>query len=80
MSKKRITATQTNKTGRNIKYRDNYKDFDMSRMCFVRRIEKGEYSNYHVRMINNVKTPVSNPDSKKKNNLIEAHNNRTIIV
>ena len=34
-----------------------------------KKIESGSYDNYHVRNINGVKTPVSNPDSKSGNNL-----------
>ena len=41
----------------------------MSRAEFVRRIKAGEYEDYHVRRINNVDTPVSNPNKKKRNNL-----------
>ena len=41
----------------------------MSRSQFVRQIENGNYDNYHVRNINGVKTPVSNPDNSTNNNL-----------
>ena len=41
----------------------------MTRAQFVKEIEQGNYDNYHVRVINDVKTPVSNPDSSSKNNL-----------
>jgi hypothetical protein len=41
----------------------------MTRPEFVRQIESGNYDNYHVRKINGVKTPVSNPDNSEKNNL-----------
>jgi hypothetical protein len=41
----------------------------MSREEFVREIEKGKYSDYHVRDINGVPTPVSNPDKSEQNNL-----------
>ncbi|MGR2802906.1 hypothetical protein [Vibrio harveyi] len=41
----------------------------MTRSQFVKKIESGEYSKYHVREINGVKTPVSNPDPSKDNNL-----------
>jgi hypothetical protein len=41
----------------------------MSRTQFVKEIEKGNYSDYHVRKINGVKTPASNPDGKTGNNL-----------
>ncbi len=41
----------------------------MTRAEFVKQIEKGSYPKYHVRKINNIKTPVSNPDSTTNNNL-----------
>ncbi len=41
----------------------------MTRAQFVRQIEQGNYANYHVRKINDVKTPVSNPDDSEGNNL-----------
>ena len=41
----------------------------MSRPQFVRAIENGQYPDYHVRNINHVPTPVSNPDRSTNNNL-----------
>ncbi len=41
----------------------------MTRTQFVREIEQGNFDNYHVRKINGIKTPVSNPDDKEGNNL-----------
>ena len=41
----------------------------MTRAGFVSKIESGSYPDYHVRKINNVKTPVSNPNGKEGNNL-----------
>ena len=41
----------------------------MSRREFVRKIITGEYPGYHTRIINGVRTPVSNPDTKENNNL-----------
>ena len=35
----------------------------------VKQIEKGNFEDYHVRRINGLKTPVSNPDRKEANNL-----------
>tara|TARA_R110002072_G_scaffold211424_1_gene368953 strand:+ start:6875 stop:7087 length:213 start_codon:yes stop_codon:yes gene_type:complete len=69
MARKRITVTQENDSGRNLDFHDNYSGADMTRAQFVSKIEQGEYPNYHVREINGVKTPVSNPDDKKNNNL-----------
>jgi len=66
---KRITVTNETDSGRNQRFRDNYTDDEMSRAEFVRRIEQGQYDNYHVREVNGVKTPVSNPDQSENNNL-----------
>ena len=69
MARKRITVTTETESGRNQKFHDNYTGTDMTRSQFVREIEAGNYEKYHVRVINGVKTPVSNPDSKTNNNL-----------
>ncbi len=69
MANKRIKVTQESDSGRNQKFHDNRTGADMSRAQFVKKIEDGGYDNYHVRKINNVKTPVSNPDGKEGNNL-----------
>lgn len=65
----RITVVQESESGRNEQFRDNRTGNTMSRAELVRQIEAGNYPNYHVREINNVKTPVSNPDSSEANNL-----------
>jgi hypothetical protein len=69
MSRKRITVTKENSSGRNQNFHDNYTGVDMSRAQFVNKIESGDYKNYHVRETHGVKTPVSNPDASKNNNL-----------
>lgn len=69
MARKRITVTKESDSGRNQKFHDNRTGGDMSRTQFVKKIEHGDYQKYHVRNINGVKTPVSNPDSSKNNNL-----------
>jgi len=66
---KRITVVQESDTGRNEKFRDNQTGTVMTRPELVRKIDSGQYPNYHNRNINDVKTPVSNPDSSKNNNL-----------
>lgn len=66
---KRVSVTDESDTGRNQQFRDNRTGRSMSRPEFVRRIEQGDYDQYHVRMINGVKTPVSNPDRSENNNL-----------
>ena len=69
MARKRISVTQENDTGRNQGFHDNYTGEDMTRARFVREIEAGNYPNYHVRDVNGIKTPVSNPDQSELNNL-----------
>lgn len=69
MGRKRVTTTTESSTGRNTTFHDNYTNQDMTRSQFVQQIESGNYKNYHVRVINGVKTPVSNPDKKVNNNL-----------
>lgn len=69
MKAPRVSVTQESSTGRNTKFHDNVTNRDMSRPQFVNSINAGQYPDYHVRNVNNVPTPVSNPDSKKNNNL-----------
>ena len=66
---KRIKVIEESNTGRNEKFQDNYTGTNMTRNQFVRKIENGEYPNYHIRNINGVPTPVSNPDDSERNNL-----------
>ena len=65
----RIKVTQESDSGRNQRFRDTRTGEDMTRAQFVKQIEAGQYPNYHVRKINRVKTPVSNPDETTNNNL-----------
>jgi len=69
MARQRVTVTRESGSGRNQQFHDNYTGQDMTRPQFVREIESGNYENYHVREINGLKTPVSNPDGTKNNNL-----------
>ncbi len=62
-----VKVTKENKTGRNTHFADGAKN--MTRGQFVKEIESGNYDDYHIRKINGVKTPVSNPDNKTNNNL-----------
>lgn len=66
---KRVSVTRESSTGRNTNFHDNYTGANMTRAQFVRQINNGNYENYHVRNINGIDTPVSNPDSSSKNNL-----------
>ena len=70
MSKKaRVSVNSESDTGRNLTFHDNQTGRNMNAAQCVRSIELGKYPDYHVREINGVKTPVSNPDSSKNNNL-----------
>lgn len=66
---KRVSVTHESSSGRNMRFHDNYRGTDMTRAQFVKAIKRGNYANYHIRNINGVETPVSNPDSTKNNNL-----------
>lgn len=69
MPRKRVSVTKESDSGRNLRFHDNRGGGHMSRAEFVKKIEAGQYPNYHVRTINGVKTPVSNPDKSEVNNL-----------
>lgn len=69
MGRKRIKVTNENTTGRNETFHDNFTNADMTRTQFVNQIESGNYNHYHIRNINSIKTPVSNPDKAINNNL-----------
>lgn len=69
MARKRVTVTKESDTGRNQKFHDNVTGADMTRAKFVKEIEHGNYGKFHIRNINGVKTPVSNPDDSENNNL-----------
>ncbi len=66
---KRITVVQESESGRNERFHDNFTGQNMTRNQLVREINNGNYENYHVRIINGVPTPVSNPDNSERNNL-----------
>lgn len=67
--RKRITVINENESGRNINFKDNYTGKMMTLNQFVKKIENNNYENYHIRKINGIKTPVSNPDKNRNNNL-----------
>ena len=66
---KSVKVMKENSTGRNIRFKDMETGKNMSLSDFVKAIKKDQYQDYHIRKINGVKTPISNPDSKKSNNL-----------
>jgi hypothetical protein len=69
MAGKRVKVTKENPKGRNQGFQDTRTGSDMTREQFVRAIKEGKYPNYHVRVVNGVETPVSNPDQSEGNNL-----------
>lgn len=66
---KRVEVIQESKTGRNKKFRDKVNGTIMTRAQFVKEIKNDNYDDYHVRNINGIDTPVSNPDDTDGNNL-----------
>ena len=69
MAKPKFTVIKESPTGRNESFHHNYTGNDISRAQLVKQIESGKHSDMHVRVINGVKTPVTNPDKTKNNNL-----------
>lgn len=69
MAKQRVSVIKESKTGRNEGFRDNATGKEMTRGEFADRIQRGEYSDYHVRTVDGKRIPASNPDGSKKNNL-----------
>lgn len=65
---KRIKVTKESNTGRNERFKKPNGQ-EISRPKFVKEIEQGKHPDYHIRKTHNIKTPVSNPDGKEKNNL-----------
>jgi len=66
---KSVIVIDESESGRNREFKDTKNGRTISRTEFVGKIEVGTYEDYHVRKINNVKTPVSNPDGSEGNNL-----------
>ena len=54
---------QESSSGENTRFRDIQTGVMMTRREFVREVEKGNYPDYHVRTIDEVKRPVLNGDS-----------------
>ncbi len=66
--KKDIRVTEESSTGRNQSFKAPG-HAEMSRAQLVSEIRAGEFAGYHIRVINGVATPVSNPDRSEGNNL-----------
>ena len=69
LSMGRVKVTKESDTGRNTKFLDTRTGETMTRTQFVKAIESGKYEDYHVRVMEGVKTPAANPDGKSSNNL-----------
>ena len=68
-AKPRLIVTRENNTGRNTHFQDTLTGENMTRAQTVKKIKIGEYDDFHIRKINGIDTPVSNPDSDNENNL-----------
>ena len=66
---KTVRVTDESESGRNQRCYDPTAHRSMTRAEFVQAIEAGKYVDYHVRSVNGVKTPASNPDRSENNNL-----------
>ena len=69
MAKPRVTVNSQSPSGRNLTFHDNVTGRNMNANQFARSIELGNYPKYHVRIVNGIPTPVSNPDRSTSNNL-----------
>jgi predicted SPOUT superfamily RNA methylase MTH1 len=67
--KEKLRVTKEDENGRNTNFQDIKTRENMTRPQLVKKIENGDYSGYHIRIINGIKTPCSNPDKSEKNNL-----------
>ena len=68
---KRLSVKAESPTGLNTKIHDNYLGMDMTLKQAVRKVESGQYPNYHVRTVRETgqKFIASNPDRSTRNNL-----------
>jgi len=69
MAQARIQKVNETATGRNVTFRDNQTQQILTRTQVVQLIESGNLQGYHIRRINGIKTPCSNPDNTSNNNL-----------
>ncbi len=64
-----LKTINVSNTERNLIFFDTKNNKELTLEQLVKMIEKGKYPKYHIRIINGIKTPCSNPDKNKKNNL-----------
>jgi len=67
--KKGVSVVNESDSGRNERFVDDSTGNEMTRRQFVTEINRGNYPDYHVRDVNGVPTPASNPDGSDGNNL-----------
>lgn len=65
----KVRVIQESDSGRNEQFMDIVSGIQMNRVQFVNAIKIGIYKNYHIRKINGVDTPCSNPNGNVKDNL-----------
>lgn len=66
---KSVRVTSEDDSGRNQRFHDDKSGKNMSRTEFVKQVEASKFPDYHVRKVNGLKTPVSNPDKSESSNL-----------
>ena len=64
----KISVTAESTTGRNLRFNTPIAD-NVSRQKLAQEIRAGVHEGYHVRVINGLATPVSNPNGSSKDNL-----------
>lgn len=64
-----LKTINVSNTERNLIFLDTKNNKELTLEQLVKMIEKGKYPKYHIRIINGIKTPCSNSDKNKKNNL-----------
>ena len=69
INKPRLKVERESKTGLNTHFRDTRTNEVLTRGETVKRVNKGEYPDYHVANINGKNVVKSNPDPNKRNNL-----------
>ena len=65
----KLVVTQQSDSGRNEHFKNTQTGQDKTRAQTLKDIKAGKLLGYHIRVINGVETPVSNPDNSENNNL-----------
>lgn len=66
---KKLIVIKENTSGRNTEFLDTKTKETLTRAKVVSEIRKDKYPGYHIRNINGIATPVSNPNKKSNDNL-----------